>query len=58
MFFLFSQLDASKKPIYSTEEGNGGGQERRKDSRDFVEIDGGGGGVGLAERSGEVGEWG
>ena len=57
VFFLFSQSDASKKPIYGTEEGSGGGQEMRKDSRDFVEIDGGGGGVGLAERSGEVGKW-
>ena len=57
MFFLFSQSDASKKPIYGTEEGSGGGQEMRKDSREFVEIDGGGGGVGLAERSGEVSKW-
>ena len=42
VFFLFSQLDASKKPIYGVEEGSGGGgQERRKGSYDFVKIDDG-----------------
>ena len=37
----------------NAEEVGGGGQERRKGSRDFVKIgSGGGGGVGFAERSG------
>ena len=58
VFFLFSQSNASKKPIYGAEEGGGGGQERRKSSRNFVKIGGSGGGIGFAESSGEVGEWG
>ena len=57
VFFLFSQLDTSKKPIYGAKEGNGGGQERRKGSRDFVEIDGSSD-IEFAERSGDVHEWG
>ena len=39
------------------EEGSNGGQERRKGSHDFVEINGGGG-VRFRERSEEVSEWG
>ena len=57
VFFLFSQLDASKKPIYGVEEGGGGGgQERRKGNCNFVEIGGDNGGVEFAKWSGEVGK--
>ena len=58
VFFLFSQSNTSKKPIYGAEEGGGGGQERRKGSRNFVKIGGSGSGIGFAEPSREVGEWG
>ena len=57
VFFLFSQLDVSKKPIYGVEEGgSGSGQERRKGNCDLVEIGGDNGGVEFTKQSGEVGE--